>query len=255
MRNKKTVVLFVILALVVFSTSAFAQTKKLKRIGLYTFCEIRGEVPTAEVMKQLFETHTSDIKTGFDIAGYPELYEPFMSQMRAAELKDTTLSVGEVMMWMMFKSQGRVKVATNLEWAGDAPLPIYALDVKKDWKIYHFIIPKPCGNIALLGVEEAIPPAICSLIVVPGRANMGDPVTVDMSGTQNAKSMSVEVFDAQGQKIAAQNLTPDSPKWQTTFDRPGEYSFQGSAINYEGIASTNPCAGKVSINIPPICKL
>ncbi len=255
MKNRKTLVLLVIFALVVLTTLSFAQTKKLKRIGLYTFVEIRGEVPTAEVMKQLFETYSSDIRTGFSLAGYAELYEPFMTQLKTATLKDTTLPVGQVMMWMMFKSQGQVKIATDLEWAGNEPLPVYAIDIKKDWKIYHFVIPKPCGNIALIGVEEAIPPAMCSLVVVPERANVGDPVTVDMSGTQNAKSMSFEIFDAQGQRIASQTLTPDSPKWQTKFDRPGEYSFKGAAVNFEGIASTNPCAAKVSINFPPICKL
>jgi hypothetical protein len=255
MKIRKAIILFVVFTLVILTAVTFAQTKKLKRIGLYTFVEIRGEVPSAEVMKQLFQTYASDIKTGFEMAGYPELYEPFMTQLGPAKLEDTTLAVGETMMWMMFKSQGRVKIATDIEWAGNAPLPIYALDVKKDWKIYHFVIPKPCGNIALIGVEEAIPPAICSLVVVPERANVGDPVTVDMSGTQNAKSMSVEVYNAQGTKIASQNLTPDSPKWQTKFDAPGEYSFKGGAVNFENISSTNPCASKVSINFPPICKL
>jgi len=253
--RKRNLVFFMVLAVLVLATAtAFAQTK-LRRIGLYTFCEVKGQVPTPEVMKDLFSRFSSDVKTGFDLAGYPELYAPFMEQLPAASFEETTLPVGGRLMWMLFKSQGQVKVARDIEWAGKEPLPIFRFDIKKDWKIYHFVIPKECGNLALMGVEDAIPPAVCSLVVVPERANVNDPVTVDMSGTQHAKSMTVEVFDAQGQKMTTQELTPQSPKWQTKFDRPGEYTFKGSAVNMEGIASTNPCEGKVSINFPPVCKL
>ncbi len=255
MRNKK-VVLYLLVALLVLTTATtFAQTKKLKRIGLYTFVRIKGDVPTAEVMKTLFELYAEDIKVGFDMAGSSDLYQPFMDQLQTAEFEDTTLPIGEKLIWMLFRSQGRVKVAQDIEWAGNAPLEVFVVQVKKDYKIYHFVIPKPCGNIALWKVEEAIPPAICSLVVVPERANINDPITVDMSGTQNARSMTVDVFDAQGQKIITKELTPDSPKWQTKFEQPGEYFFKGGAVNLEGIASTNPCESKTSINFPPICKL
>ncbi len=255
MKNRKVILFLVVSILVLMTAVSFAQTKKLKRIGLYTFVNVKGDVPTPEVMKMLFERYADDIKAGFDLAGYPELYTPFMEQLQMGEFEDTTLAVGDTLMWMLFRSQGKVKVAKDIEWAGKEPLPVFGVQVKKDWKIYNFVIPKPCGNIALRNIEEAIPPAVCSLVVVPERANIGDPVTVDMSGTQNAKSMTVEVFDAQGQQIATQTLTPDSPKWQTKFDKPGEYTFKGGAVNLEGIASTNPCGSKTSINFPPICKL
>jgi hypothetical protein len=256
MKMRKSTVLFVVLALVALTAMSYAQTTKLKRIGLYTFAEIKGQIPTPEVMKGLFERYAADIKTGFDMAGNPELYEPFMEQMKTAEWTDTTLPVGETLPWMLFKSRDQVKVAKNVEWAGKDPLPVFIVKVKKDWKIYDFVIPKGCGNIALgKNVVDMIPPAVCSLVVVPERANVNDPITVDMGGTQYAKTMTVEVYDAQGQKLATQGLTPESPKWQTRFDKPGEYSFKGVAVNMEGLATTNPCAGKVSINFPPICKL
>jgi hypothetical protein len=256
MKLRKSVVLFVVMALVAFTAISFAQTTKLKRIGLYTFVEIKGQVPTPEVMKGLFDRYSADIKTGFEMAGSGELYAPFMDQMKTDQWIDTTLPVGETLQWMLFKSHDTVKVARNVEWAGKAVLPVFIVKVKKDWKIYDFIIPKGCGNIALgKNVVDAIPPAVCSLIVSPERANINDPITIDMSGTQYAKTMSVEVFNAQGQKLATQELTPQSPKWQTKFDKPGEYTFKGTAVNMEGITATNPCAGKLSINFAPICKL
>ncbi len=256
MKLRKSAVLFVVMTLVVFAAMSFAQTTKLKRIGLYTFVQVKGQVPTAEVMKGLFERYSADIKTGFDMAGNPELYEPFMEQMKTDVWIDTTLPIGETFPWMLFKSHDQVKVAKNIEWAGKEPLPVFIVKVTKDWKIYDFIIPKNCGNIALgPNVVDAIRPAVCSLVVTPERANVNDPITVDMSGTQYAKSMTVEVLDAQGAKLATQELTPQSPKWQTKFDKPGEYTFKGSALNMAGIAAANPCGAKVTINFPPICKL
>jgi hypothetical protein len=256
MRSRKLTVIFVVLALVALTAMSYAQTTKLKRIGLYTFATIKGQEPTPATMKGLFSAHAAELKTGFELAGNAELYEPFMEQMKTAEWKDTTLPVGETFPWMLFKSRGQIKIARNIEWAGKEPLPVFIVPIKKDWKQYEFIIPKGCGNIALGNtVVDLLPPAVCSLAVTPTRANVNDPITVDMSGTKYAKSMTVTVTDAQGRRIATQELTPQSPKWQTKFDKPGEYAFKGEAFTMEGIAAASPCAAKASINFPPICKL
>ncbi|HOW86177.1 MAG TPA: PKD domain-containing protein [Candidatus Aminicenantes bacterium] len=256
MKLRKSVLIFVVMALAVMTTLSFAQTTKLKRIGLYTFCTIKGQEPTPATMKGLFDAHAAEIKAGFDLAGNPELYEPFMEQMKTAEWVDTTMPVGEVLPWMLFKSHNQVKVARNVEWAGKAPAPVFIVPVTKDWKRYEFVIPKGCGNIALSNkVTDLIQPAVCSLSVTPARVNANDPITVDMSGSQNAKSMIVEVSDAQGNRLATQELTPQSPKWQTKFDKPGEYTFKGSAVGLDGKASACAAAVKTAVNFPPICKL
>ena len=149
------------------------------------------------------------------------------------------------------RRRAQSKVAEDLEWAGKAPLPVFVFKVQKDFKHYTFIIPKPCGNIALVDVKEIIPDAVCDIQVSPAKANINDPISVDMSGSQHAKSMEVEIFDAEGTKIASQTLTPDSPKWQTKFDKPGEYVFKAKALNVKGVPSTNPCEAKTYINAPP----
>ncbi len=256
MKLRKSLVLFVVMTLVVFTAMSIAQTTKLKRIGLYTFCTVKGQEPTPAMMKGLFDAHVADIKTGFDLAGNSELFQPFMDQMKTAEWTDTTLPIGEVLPWMLFKSHNQVKVARNIEWAGKEPLPVFIVPVQKDWKQYEFVIPKGCGNIALSSkVTDLIQPAVCALVVTPARANVNDPITVDMSGSQNAKSMTVEVMDAQGMKLATQELTPQSPKWQTKFDKPGEYTFRGTATGMDGKVANCVSVAKAAINFPPICKL
>jgi len=241
--------------LILFTLTSFAETKKLKQIGRYTLVRIKGEVPTSEVMKILVDKYSGDIKYGFDVAGYGDVFLPFLDQIKTATFQESELPIGQKFMWMLFRSRGKVKLVEDLEWAGNKPLPVFTFKVKKNFKHYTFIIPKPCGNVALIKVEEIIPDAVCDIKVAPARANPNDPISVDMSGSQHAKSMEVEVLDGQGNRVASKTLTPDSSKWQTKFDKPGEYIFRGKAISIDNKPSSNVCQAKTYINVPPVCKL
>lgn len=254
MRGKKFTFL-VIAVLILFSITSFAETKKLKVIGRYPLIRIQGQIPTAEVMKIILDKYAGDVKYGFDMAGYGDLYIPFMEKLKTAEFSETTVPIGEKFLWMLFRSRGQVKMVEDLEWAGEAPLPVFAFKLTKNYKHYTIVMPKPCGNISLLKIEEAIPDATCDLVVSPNKANINDAITVDMSGSQNAKSMEVVVTDAGGNVVASKTLTPDSPRWQVKLAKPGEYAFKGKAMNMEGKASSNPCDARVYINAPPVCRL
>lgn len=104
-------------------------------------------------------------------------------------------------------------------------------------------------------VKEEISEALCDMKVSPERVNPNEIITIDMSGSQNAETMVVDVFDASGTKIASQQLTPDSPRWDFSLDLPGEYTFQGKAFDAQGKQSENPCEAKININFPPLSKL
>lgn len=254
MKNKKWTILIVGL-LVLCVASSNAETKKLKEIGRYTLCRFKGEVPTSEVMQTLIEMYAGDIKYGFDLAGYGDLYLPFIEQMKTADVKEEEIGIGDKFMWMLFRSGGKVKIVEDVEWAGKKPLPVFAFTVEKEYKQYEFVMPKPCGNISLVRVTEVIPDAVCDLKVTPAKANIGDAITVNMGGSQHAKSLQVEVYGPDGTKIASKDLTLEAAAWQITFDKPGEYTFQGKAFNPAGKASVNPCQAKTYINTPPVCKL
>jgi hypothetical protein len=253
--KKKSIIFFALGILILFTFSSFAETKKLEEIGRYTLVRIKGEVPTEEVMKTLVEKYAPDIKYGFDLAGYGDLFLPFLDQIRESAFKEKEIAVGDKFMWMLFRSHDKVKVVEDLEWAGKKALPVFSFTVVKEYMHYEFVMPKPCGNISLLKVEEIIPDAVCDIQVEPVKANINDPISVDMSGSQHAQSMEVEVYNAEGKKIATKALTPDSPKWQTNFDKPGEYVFKAKAFNVKGVPSTNPCDAKTYINHPPTCQL
>ena len=254
MKNRRFV--FVVVGLlIVFSLSAWAETKKITEMGHYTFARVKGKVPTQDVMKMLVTKYATDLKYGFEQAGYPDLYEPFLAQLNAANFSEKAVPVGTVFPWMLFRSKGKVQVVKDIEWAGKAPLDVYSFTVNKDYKNYEFVMPRPCGNVALLNVTEAIPPAICDLKVSPLKVNVNEPVNIDMSGSQFATSMEVAVYDAAGKLLGTQVLTTADPKWQTKFDAPGDYVIKAKVANQRGEVTGPGCEVKIHVNFPPVCNL
>jgi len=159
MKNKKLDFL-IIGILILFSLNTFAETKKLKQIGRYKFVNLKDDISAEEVMKTIVERYTEDIKYGLDIAGHSDLYLPFIDKIKQSAFEEKKLAIGDKMVWMLFRSQGKVKIVHDLEWAGKEPLPVFSFTVVKADNNYEFIMPKSCGNISLLKVEKVIPGAI-----------------------------------------------------------------------------------------------
>ncbi len=153
MKNKK-LYLFLISLMILTSLSIFGQTKKLRDIGRYKFIPIRAGMPAQEIMKVIGEKYADDIKRGLDLAGYPNLYPPFIERIRQSAFEERELAVGGKMLWMIFRAQGQIKVIHDLEWAGGEPLSILAFSIQEGDKKYELIMPRTCGNISLEKVES-----------------------------------------------------------------------------------------------------
>ena len=156
MKNKKWV-FFIIGAFFLFSLGAQAETKKLRDIGRYKLVNIQQDMQTEEIMQTLLDKFSGDIQNGFDMAGYSNLSLPFIDQVKQSAYKEKALAVGDKMVWMLFRSGGKVKVVHDLEWAGNDPLSVYSFSVMDGNKHYEFVMPKACGNISLQRVEMASP--------------------------------------------------------------------------------------------------
>jgi hypothetical protein len=154
MKNKKWA-FFIIGILILFSLNAFSETKKLREVGRFRF--IDTNLPAADLMKSMSEQYAQDIKIGFTLAGYGDLYFPFMEAVKQSHYEEKELAVGEVLMWMFFRSQGKIKMVQDLEWAGTEPLPVFAFSFVDSGRNYEIVMPKACGNISLLSVEPISP--------------------------------------------------------------------------------------------------
>lgn len=170
-RKAQTVLLISgILTLCSFVSSA--GTKKLTDIGRYPFAPDEGYVESEQSLKQMIDMFADDIRRGFKMAGAGYLYEAFMEQVQTAYIEEKQLQQGAKMKWMLFRSQGNVKIRKKLEWAGDGSLSVFSFVVVKGNKHYEFIIPKACSNIALYNVirvapEEVIEPEEEEPVIVP----------------------------------------------------------------------------------------
>jgi hypothetical protein len=154
MRNTK-LTFFVIGVVLLFSLNGLAQTKKLTEVGRFRLMD-PNMAPDA-LITAVTETYAQDIKIGFTLAGYPELYTPFVDQVKQAAFVEQNIAVGDTLLWMVFRSQGKVKLVQDLEWAGKEPLPVYSLTFTEGNRNYEVVIPKACGNVSLRRAEPIMP--------------------------------------------------------------------------------------------------
>jgi hypothetical protein len=252
MMYKKAVILVVAL-LMVFSLNLLAKEKvtKVSRVNVAPLMKVpKGGISSVDQLKTLVEKYADRIKAGFEKAGAGSVFPAFMEQVKTVPIKDVDLPKGQKLEWMLFYAAKKVKVIDNVEWVGKKTLPCFALIVQSECKDYYFVIPKACGNISLKGTKNSY--ATCDMKVTPAKANIGDTITVDLSGSKCAHTMEVEVFH-EGQRIEFKKL--DDPVWKTSFKKPGNYVIKAKVLNVDGVLSKNACEEKVYINYPPECDL
>lgn len=250
MRCKKTLILIVAL-LVLFSSTTFAKSHQLKKVGIAPLMKCGVSAP--DDFNALLVKYEKEIEKGFTAAGSASLYPDFMEQVKNAsiKIKQDVIPKGQQMQWMLFRAG---KVVKDVEWAGKKPLEVHMLTIQKDCKDYHFIVPKPCGNIALVGETNSIPE--CGLIVSPVKAKIDETITVDLSGSKCATKMVVKVYHPAGTLVETKELTAGDTVWKTSFKETGEYFFEAEAFNADGVVCQNECKASIEIiNLPPQCGL
>ncbi|CAK8717334.1 Outer membrane protein beta-barrel domain-containing protein [Candidatus Electrothrix aarhusensis] len=169
MKLKMLVYITLLLVLSVGVVQAAEETKCLKKIGVHPVHEpLTSEEELCEMMQ--------DEKIWYDIAEAlsdaeclgiqcselsTKINEFFTNNCRNLQQckiqKENYKKEDSVTFhWMMFRpnGKGKIKVAKNLKWCGAEDLPAYEFDIVYDKKKYTFTVPKGCGNLALLKVEE-----------------------------------------------------------------------------------------------------
>ena len=106
-----------------------------------------------------------DIQTVLDVAGMsPAVRDELLNILIAADpsqLKDETFPVGNTMLWMGLRNKGKGDILRNVRWNGARPFAVWAFDIDDGETLYHFVLPKPCGNLALASSERS-PKAIAA---------------------------------------------------------------------------------------------
>jgi len=146
----------IILFLMAFTIGTWSENRKITEVGRYPFARLSGNVSAQEMGVKLSQRYDKGIIEGFALSGYPELANPFLVELNSGRYGEKELAPGTVFTWMLFRANGKIKVVNDLEWAGSAPLPAYTFTVRHADKDYEFVVPKPCGNVALIGIKDVV---------------------------------------------------------------------------------------------------
>lgn len=135
---------------------------------------------------------------------------------------------GSTLLWMAYRPNVRKGSRTpgrleNIRWAGAKPFGAFLFRVTNDYKIYTFIVPKPCANMSLMSVKEieGEPVGVSVDRVCDPKGNLRE--TIRASGKDLARVQRVSVA-INGQP--AGELT--APSWTFTSNRPGDYTFDAT---------------------------
>ena len=207
-------------AVLVLGLSTANASTTLMEIGRSPFYQ--PPLTTVDTLLTMVQDETQDVKKGFEIAGKPELYEPFVSQLNTTQIESVDFQKGSWFEWMFFKKKGKgaVRVAKDVTWANEKPFPGFKFDIDHEGNRYTFAVPLGCGNIALMGMYPipaapvVVPPPVaavnqaprCGMTVSSVRAMCGEIITVDASGSTDAdgtiEKMTIAFVDDQGNVVS-----------------------------------------------------
>jgi len=211
--------------------------ENVTRLGQHPFYKSKDIQPGD--LKIIAVDKAGDVKMGFEEAGNGDLVFAFLEQIQKADVQTVELNPGDGLQWMLFKKGKKVQVLKDVVWAGKKPLVAYDFTIFRDGKLYEFIVPKICGNVSLKNVTEA-PAPVCALTVSPEQVEIGQPVKIDVCGSQNALKSTVIIKDSAGTIIKTLDLTPENCTAEVTFDKIDEYTISDIAEGQYAMKS-NPC--------------
>jgi hypothetical protein len=117
-------------------------------------------VPTVDTVAELQSVFTSkwgEIERALGEAGWTGDPKDLAAAVAKGSVTEKSYPTGTRLEWMLLRKDGEVGLLRNDCWGGAEPFAGYAIDVESKGRRSHFVVPKACGNLALLG-SEALPP-------------------------------------------------------------------------------------------------
>ncbi|CAK8723883.1 hypothetical protein GCAAIG_13800 [Candidatus Electronema halotolerans] len=149
--KKKILVSAAVLALLAAPVISVQAAGVLRSIGEHP---VSSPLATVEALKDMMRQRSSDIQAGMRAAGHADLFP--LVRDHIARYPQTQINVveyqpGQHIEWMLFRSngRGRVKVAQNITWGGNAPLTVFEFFIDRNGQRYTFAVPLACGNLSL----------------------------------------------------------------------------------------------------------
>jgi hypothetical protein len=104
-------------------------------------------------LRAMVPSHWGEITRLLDAAGWPGDAEDLADAVSGGRISDRRFATGTYFEWMMLRKNGAPMLLRDDCWGGAQPFEAFAFDVESDGRLWHFVVPKACGNLALLGSE------------------------------------------------------------------------------------------------------
>src|SRR6516164_10640820 len=142
---------------------ASAQTRETAIRTLGGPNRFSGPMHTVDDLRTMVAANRTQISSVLSQAGLGDITTPFMNVVATGYVSDTTVAPGTHMDWMALKRAGRGSVLHNVRWTGVQAFDAFQFSVDYAGYSYTFVVPKICGNFALLSrapipVAAAPPP-------------------------------------------------------------------------------------------------
>src|SRR5215475_3873811 len=140
---------------------ASAQTRETAIRTLGGPNRFSGPMHSVDDLRTMVANNQTQITSSLSQAGLGDMSTQFFNVVSTGYVSDTTVAPGTHMDWMALKRAGRPGVLHNVRWTGQQSFDAFQFSVEYNGYNYTFIVPKICGNFALLSrtaVVAASPP-------------------------------------------------------------------------------------------------
>jgi outer membrane protein W len=118
-----------------------------------------GGASTEADLQMVFREHRGDIERLLQQAGWQGNTADLFGAIAAGEASEKDFPPGTPFEWMMLRYKGVAQMAVDKCWGGKESFPGWSLTVESNGRRWNFVIPKACGNLALMS-SAALPPAV-----------------------------------------------------------------------------------------------
>jgi hypothetical protein len=157
-----------------------------------------------------------------DAAGLTSMTPQVLQALTDGKVETTSFPVGGTMQWMGYRKAGRPAILRNVQWAGRRPFDAFAFTIEDGAKNYNFIVPKPCGNLALVDVTEK-PLPTCVNMAVSRDCDAKQATFTGSGGAVTAGAVSRITMLRDGSKVG--ELRPEDNFKVTVPLQAGRYTF------------------------------
>jgi opacity protein-like surface antigen len=143
-----------LLAVTGTAASQSIDERVIRQLGGSTrFCS--APIQTVDDVRAMAVTYREDLETVLSMAGLSSITNEFLENMARDDIGELSVPPGQRLEWMALRRPDGPDLIRNARWEGDEPFDAFVVIVVSGITQYEFLIPKACGNLALLRTVSA----------------------------------------------------------------------------------------------------